>query len=436
VEEQGFCNKMCSAMVGACLGVLLFVGSIPLLGWNEFNFVRNVKILDHVKDNVVEAGCAPLDSTMGKPVWVSCPVAQTYDFTTDGRLTALMAVMKNMYSPSKSLKGAAFIPDSKIYQWVETKADKDKHEYQYQLQWVSSRVDSTNFACVKNPYDTGCPSVKPTNVGDIPSVLKSTVEAQEFSIGMGNEQKPWAIYHLNNGLNGQIPTVDISFQSSANLGVITALSQYQQASVSKSTLTLATRPGQNTVGDVQTTFKLAAAPMGYVFSVIAQQDSGPPLFPKSAARLNEWATGMKGTFSNVNWLWNGYLSKAEMISKKTDENSSTTWILRFVGFAVMFLGLVLATHPVAVVPEILPCCGHFLGEVVGCILCLLCFCVSVGLSILVIGVAWLAARPLVGGLLLAGALAIFIASFCLHSRSRKRGGARSPFMDTQMHSYA
>jgi hypothetical protein len=107
VEEQGFCNKMCSAMVGACLGVLLFVGSIPLLGWNEFNFVRNVKILDHVKDNVVEAGCAPLDSTMGKPVWVSCPVAQTYDFTTDGRLTALMAVMKNMYSPSKSLKGAA-----------------------------------------------------------------------------------------------------------------------------------------------------------------------------------------------------------------------------------------------------------------------------------------------------------------------------------------
>merc|ERR1711869_1262 len=86
-------------------------------------------------------------------------------------------------------------------------------------------------------------------------------------------------------------------------------------------------------------------------------------------------------------------------------------------------GLVLATHPVAAVPELLPCVGRFLGGIVSCILCSLCLCVSVGLSALVCGVAWFAARPLWGGLLVTGAAAVFIGAYYIHNHGRKIQGS-------------
>eukprot|EP00746_Dinoflagellata_sp_MGD_P006120 gnl/MRDRNA2_/MRDRNA2_111908_c0_seq1.p1 gnl/MRDRNA2_/MRDRNA2_111908_c0~~gnl/MRDRNA2_/MRDRNA2_111908_c0_seq1.p1 ORF type:complete len:464 (+),score=45.82 gnl/MRDRNA2_/MRDRNA2_111908_c0_seq1:95-1393(+) len=431
MAEEGFCNKMCGAMVGACFGVLIFFGSIPLLGWNEFNYVRNVKILDHVSENVLEVGCAPLDVNMGKPVWVSCPVTQTFDFTTDARLSALMPVMKYMYSPSKSLKGAAFVPESTILQWVESKSSDKDATYSYKQQWVSGKVDSTTFYCVKNPNAPGCPPKVPSNVGEIPPVLQSTFTAPEFAIAIGSTNEVSRSYMLNTGQYKLIPFTAISFSSPANLGVLPTLSQNQQARISQSTLELSNYPGQHTIGDIQATFKMSAVPMGSsTFSVIALQDTGPSPVPAGSAIFDPWATGMKGTFSNVNWLESGHVSKSEMIDHKKTENSSMTWLLRFVGFLCMFLGLVLATHPVAVVPEILPCCGHLLGEIVGCMLCSICLIISIGLSILICGVAWLAARPWLGGLLLAGAAAMFIGACCIHSKRPKNQGPRYPL--TQM----
>merc|ERR1719463_779649 len=158
--EESFCNKTCRAMVVSCFGVLMFLGSVFLLGWNEFNFVRNVKILDVVSDSVNEVGCAPLDKDMGKPVWVSCPVTQTFDFTTDERLSALMPVMKIMSSSSKSLEGAAFIPDSKILQWVESKT---LDVYSYKQRWVRHKVDSKEFYCNKHYDAQACPKNVPDN---------------------------------------------------------------------------------------------------------------------------------------------------------------------------------------------------------------------------------------------------------------------------------
>lgn len=55
-EHENFCQRLGGALCGAtrhrkvhekyqntevCVGLLLFLGSIFLLGWNEFNYVRN-----------------------------------------------------------------------------------------------------------------------------------------------------------------------------------------------------------------------------------------------------------------------------------------------------------------------------------------------------------------------------------------------------------
>ncbi|CAL1157813.1 unnamed protein product, partial [Cladocopium goreaui] len=66
VERENFCQRMGNSLCGVCFGILLFLGSIFLLGWNEFNYVRNQAILLKVDKEVIEAGCVPSASNVGK----------------------------------------------------------------------------------------------------------------------------------------------------------------------------------------------------------------------------------------------------------------------------------------------------------------------------------------------------------------------------------
>ena len=102
--------------VGVCFGILLFLGSIFLLGWNEFNYVRNQAILLKVDKEVIEAGCVPSASNVGKPIWASCVVQRGYDFTTDPQVQSMGL------SFSGEVRGAWFKADSTILQWTEDKS--------------------------------------------------------------------------------------------------------------------------------------------------------------------------------------------------------------------------------------------------------------------------------------------------------------------------
>jgi hypothetical protein len=89
-------------------------------------------------------------------------------------------------------------------------------------------------------------------------------------------------------------------------------------------------------------------------------------------------------------------------------NVTLTWILRGVGFFLMFLGLVMVFRPIAVVADVVPIVGSLLG--VGT--AIFAFLVSLTLGSITIAVSWLAVRPVLGvGLLLlsAGAAAGLIA---------------------------
>ena len=89
VERENFCQRMGNSLCGVCFGILLFLGSIFLLGWNEFNYVRNQAILLKVDKEVIEAGCVPSASNVGKPIWASCVVQRGYDFTTDPQVQSM-----------------------------------------------------------------------------------------------------------------------------------------------------------------------------------------------------------------------------------------------------------------------------------------------------------------------------------------------------------
>jgi hypothetical protein len=91
---------------------------------------------------------------------------------------------------------------------------------------------------------------------------------------------------------------------------------------------------------------------------------------------------------------------AQMIATQRANEATLTWILRGVGGVVMFIGFTMFFGPLSVMASFLP----FLGSLVRGAAAALSFVISVPLTLTVIAVAWLAYRPIVGGLLILAAI--------------------------------
>lgn len=93
-----------------------------------------------------------------------------------------------------------------------------------------------------------------------------------------------------------------------------------------------------------------------------------------------------------------------------------TWILRAVGFVMMFLGLIMFFRPLSVLGDIVPFIGSMLAFGTG----IFALAISGALSVATIAVAWVVYRPLLGILLLSVAIAALVA---LAMSGRKRAAA-------------
>ena len=423
VERENFCQRMGNSLCGVCFGILLFLGSIFLLGWNEFNYVRNQAILLKVDKEVIEAGCVPSASNVGKPIWASCVVQRGYDFTTDPQVQSMGL------SFSGEVRGAWFKADSTVLQWTEDKScsshstggggrEKDC-TYDYNLEWVSSPQSSSNFYCYPS-WRPGCQrsGSQIQNSGTIPTSLQQTLNAPDGTVGMGSSTD--SLYFLDNKEMGVFPSVPVTVPSGQRTSL---LPNKQLVQVDATSVQFSSVPGQNSIGDVRTTFTQSQVQFGLTqVAIIAKQAA----MSTSNAQMRPWDTQLPGTMSLVDWASMGGLSKSDMINEKQSENGAMVIALRFVGFILMWLGLQLVTGPIALMPQIVPCCGEMIGEMVGCALCCMNCLISLALSLTVIGVAWLMARPILGiGLLLVAAAAVCGAGVL---RNKFRKNAREPSM--------
>jgi hypothetical protein len=115
----------------------------------------------------------------------------------------------------------------------------------------------------------------------------------------------------------------------------------------------------------------------------------------------------------------GVVAADAMIHKEEVENALLAWGLRAVGAVMMFFGFCLLLWPVAALGSLLP----FAGELLGAGIMLVSGMLTVVATPLVIGIAWLAVRPLVGAVVL---LAGFALGYALLRMVRARRLARAP----------
>ena len=144
-------------------------------------------------------------------------------------------------------------------------------------------------------------------------------------------------------------------------------------------------PNAPQIGDVRVTFEIVEAPRPA--SVVSQQN-GDSFVPYQAK------TG------SVELLSNKIETAEAMFASAKRGNATMGWILRLVGFAVMFIGFSSIFKPLEVLADIVP----FLGSLVGLGTGLISFALSLCGSLTTIAIAWLYFRPLIAVPLLVAAV--------------------------------
>jgi hypothetical protein len=79
-----------------------------------------------------------------------------------------------------------------------------------------------------------------------------------------------------------------------------------------------------------------------------------------------------------------------MFKAANDENRMLTWVLRFVGAVLMFIGFALILRPLVVVADVVP----FIGNILGAGVALVALGLTAVLAPAIIAIAWFAHRPL------------------------------------------
>ncbi len=120
-----------------------------------------------------------------------------------------------------------------------------------------------------------------------------------------------------------------------------------------------------------------------------------------ANSFRPYKTSVGGTIS---LLHAGIIPADEMFQTAVDQNTTLTWILRFVGFIMMFFGLRMILNILSVTADIIP----FVGSIVGAGASVVAFLVAVIVAFVIIAFAWIFFRPLLAfGLLVVAAAATF-----------------------------
>ncbi len=144
--------------------------------------------------------------------------------------------------------------------------------------------------------------------------------------------------------------------------------------VNGSVIYLGENPNAPQIGDVRIEYT-AATPQ--VVSVIGAQ--------RTVGGSKSIAPYTAGNGNTIDLFAVGTVPAATMILNEQNSNAVLKWILRVVGYFLMWIGCELTTGPLIAIANIIP----FIGSIVGAITTTLTLLVCIPLTILTISIAWI-----------------------------------------------
>ena len=443
-------ERIRESLCGAIFGIFVFIGSIVLLGWNEKRSVWTAQTIGLARDDMNQldyGACTPNPIYNNKLVALEgCKVTPSDNATYNNMLRGVIStgIVNGSYDQVFSWKRSAsqYVMHEKKSSGSSSRHDDD---YYYSKTWVTSSEKWLN------------PHAQQDCNGDWHSYICNSPQAWYANMN-DNEVSSYACFGSSNCTRGNFKNKFVLDKavSSWSRGVISKFGNSVHANL---------MPGfWPTNGS--TTIGLTAYNCGNYLRTVTP---GIPVLCGSSMSDNdlpnsrnqnwgtfkwEWSVRSKSTgtasglavqyvdpngrynfkewqnphhsscsYCTIGSFYNENMTGQEILDRLESDNNSMTWALRFVGWFVMWLGLHLMVSPIAVAPQIIPCVGEVIGDIVGAILCAVTCVIATSLSLLVIGIAWLAYRPSIGVPLVATfCVGVGAASFIIHRHKKSRQG--------------
>ena len=362
-EDVSWGSRLLTSIKGVLYGLILVLVAFPVLFLNEGRAVRTARGLAQGETAVVSV------------------LPDKVDPGNEGRLvhfTGRATTSDTLTDPQFGVSDTALrlLRSVEMYQWVE------KQETSSEKQVGGSTKTTTTYTYTRQWRPELIPSDRFNQQGGHTNPASMAIAPQSWQASLVTVEA----FSLPGRLVSALPAKDpVSVPAALPASSGTELSK---AKASGTGYYVGDDASDPQVGDLRVTF-LAARPMDV--SVLGQQvrDSVGPYLTQSKTEVLRIEPGL--------------IAADVMFQHAATENAILTWVLRGAGFLAMLIGIILIFRPLVTIADVLPFLGGLLGAGVG----VLAFSISVPLTLITIGLAWVAYRPMVGIALLAAGIAVF-----------------------------
>ena len=376
----GYGSRVKQSFKSIATGFTLFLSATAMLWWNEGNSVKTADMLEEAQGVCVEMeNPNKKDASLEGQLVCGTAMTATTDLLTDKDF----GFSVNAISMKRSVE---------YYQWDEKRTEETKQKldgsekkvvtYDYNLKWSSSPIGSKHF----KEHSTH------VNV-----VLAEFEDDEQWA-----EHVSFGAYNLNNSLihsiNAYEPlrpdmsddmlrvldkTIQASYERHYTKKEGLNSNDYNFVHVSDGQLYLGLDPNDSKVGDVRINFEKVAPASEVTVVAVVDGDGFKPFKAKNGYTLEKLVMGRK----DMN----------QFFENEQETNTFNTWAYRILGIVMVIGALKLIFGFVVTLTRIVP----FLSTIVGWGVGVICTVLGVVWSLLVIAVAWLFYRPIVGIALLA-----------------------------------
>ena len=346
-------KRIGNSFKGILGGIVVIIIGVCLLWWNEGNNVKNLKTTAEMDKTVIDVKSDSIDSKNdGKLIATSGKLINEKELT-DSKfgVTVKTPILKRLVE---------------VYQWDEESHTDDDGDttYSYEKKWSSDIIDSSDF------HNAGHDNPKS--------------KLYEDEVYTSDDVKVGAFSLSSNQINSLSTKGNFTDFNEETLNTL-------NLKVSSTYATNSEDLDNPKVGDVRISF------------IYNNSSDVSVLAVQSGKTFTDFVSSAGKT---VNRVMDGTHSGSEMINVIKSENNFLKWILRLVGTLLCVIGFGAILKPISAITSFVPILGSIVGAAVG----LVSFVLGLCLSLIVIAIAWIRFRPILGICLLAivGVLVVFL----------------------------
>lgn len=359
VETTGFLDNLLGSLKAVLTGFSLFFAALSLLWWNEGNYKSDQDFTAEIRAQLSKASARkPKPKDRNRPL-----------FFVD-----YLHTPEVLQDPITKTRGKWLILDTTVamYQWVEVVDKKTKKNLggsktktrrtRYEKRWSYTPVDSNSF------------KKREGHINPKMDLRGSKQYAKKARFGRLDAGQVLKRFSTTESLKGQqlskrpaVIALSRKLQRPIQLGPEEDYLYFSKGS-----------PASPQIGDYRV--KVSFLPKT-VFSVIGALRPGNSLLPYNSEDSD------RSSFITLA----GKHHPKRLLKKKADGDSTWVFVLRAVGFFIMWLGLSLCLSPIGAILDVVP----FLGSVGRFAVGLVTFIIAALISIVTIVIAWIAHRPIV-----------------------------------------